>query len=198
MSNPTPGAFSRSLLALEFPQSLAVYDDYPTAQRTVDFLSDEGFPVQNCMIVGTDLKQVERITGRLTSGRVAAGGHLQWTVGGLGAKLAHVHQDVILEGRSATAEVNGVTFAVGDATALAAADLPDAVIVNPPRRGLGPELCATLDASGIPTIIYSSCNAATLAADLAAMPAYTPRQIRLFDMFPQTEHYETMVLLTRD
>ena len=53
---------------------LAVYDDYATAQRTVDFLSDEGFPVQNCMIVGTDLKQVERITGRLTSGRVAAGG----------------------------------------------------------------------------------------------------------------------------
>jgi hypothetical protein len=74
MSNPTPGAFARSLLALEFPQSLAVYDDYATAQRTVDFLSDEGFPVQNCMIVGTDLKQVERITGRLTSGRVAAGG----------------------------------------------------------------------------------------------------------------------------
>jgi len=74
MSNPTPGAVSRSLLTLEFPQSLAVYDDYATAQRTVDFLSDEGFPVQNCMIVGTDLKQVERITGRLTTGRVAAGG----------------------------------------------------------------------------------------------------------------------------
>ncbi|WP_436697879.1 general stress protein [Nocardioides sp. BYT-33-1] len=75
MSNPTPGAYARSsLLKLEFPQSLAVYDDYPTAQRTVDFLADEGFPVQNCMIVGTDLKQVERITGRLTSGRVAAGG----------------------------------------------------------------------------------------------------------------------------
>ncbi|WP_408897995.1 general stress protein [Nocardioides sp. R1-1] len=74
MSNPTPGTPGRALLALEFPQSLAVYDDYATAQRTVDFLSDEGFPVQNCMIVGTDLKQVERITGRLTSGRVAAGG----------------------------------------------------------------------------------------------------------------------------
>ncbi|MDQ6523261.1 general stress protein [Nocardioides sp. LHD-245] len=74
MSNPTPGGLGRPLLTLEFPQSLAVYDDYTTAQRTVDFLSDEGFPVQNCMIVGTDLKQVERITGRLTSGRVAAGG----------------------------------------------------------------------------------------------------------------------------
>jgi Fe-S cluster assembly protein SufD len=47
------------------------------------------------------------------AGRVAADGHLQWTVGGLGAKVAHVHQDVILDGRAATAEVNGVTFAVG-------------------------------------------------------------------------------------
>ena len=74
MSNPTPGGPARNLLTLDFPQSLSVYDDYATAQRTVDFLSDEGFPVQNCMIVGTDLKQVERITGRLTYGRVAAGG----------------------------------------------------------------------------------------------------------------------------
>lgn len=47
------------------------------------------------------------------AGRVAADGQLQWTVGGLGAKLAHIHQQVILDGRSATAEVNGVTFAVG-------------------------------------------------------------------------------------
>ncbi|GAA3677450.1 hypothetical protein GCM10022237_41120 [Nocardioides ginsengisoli] len=74
MSTPTPLGRGRSLLTLDFPQSLAVYDDYPTAQRTVDFLSDNEFPVQNCMIVGTDLKQVERITGRLTYGRVAAGG----------------------------------------------------------------------------------------------------------------------------
>lgn len=63
---------SMSALALDFPQSLAVYDKYEDAQKSVDFLSDQEFPVQNCMIVGTDLKQVERITGRLTNGRVAA------------------------------------------------------------------------------------------------------------------------------
>jgi hypothetical protein len=61
-------------LRLEFPQSLAVYDDYASAQKAVDFLSDKEFPVENCMIVGTDLKRVERITGRLTTGRVALGG----------------------------------------------------------------------------------------------------------------------------
>ncbi len=61
-------------MRLEFPQSLAVYDDYAQAQKTVDFLSDEHFPVENCMIVGTDLKRIERITGRLTTGRVALAG----------------------------------------------------------------------------------------------------------------------------
>lgn len=63
-------------LRLEYPQSLAVYDDYAAAQKTVDFLSDNKFPVEHLMIVGTDLKRVERITGRLTWGRVAAGGIL--------------------------------------------------------------------------------------------------------------------------
>lgn len=72
----TPQPRSSKGLDLEFPQSLAVYDKYEDAQKAVDFLSDNEFPVQNCMIVGTELKQVERITGRLTNGRVAAAGAL--------------------------------------------------------------------------------------------------------------------------
>ena len=73
MRTPMPGT---SPLKLEFPQSLAVYDDYAAAQKTVDYLSDNKFPVEHLMIVGTDLKRVERITGRLTTGRVALGGVL--------------------------------------------------------------------------------------------------------------------------
>jgi hypothetical protein len=73
MSAGVPGL---NPLRLEFPQSLAVYDDYAAAQKTVDYLSDNEFPVQHLMIVGTDLKRVERITGRLTTGRVALGGLL--------------------------------------------------------------------------------------------------------------------------
>ena len=46
------------------------------------------------------------------SGRVARDAMLQWTVGALGAKLAHIHQDVHLDGRGANAQVNGVTFAI--------------------------------------------------------------------------------------
>lgn len=78
MSMQSPGArgAATSPLKLEYPQSLAVYDDYAAAQKAVDFLSDEKFPVEQCMIVGTDLKRIERITGRLTTSRVALGGLL--------------------------------------------------------------------------------------------------------------------------
>jgi len=54
--------------------SLGRYDTYDKAQKAVDYLSDHEFPVQNVLIVGTDLKQLERVTGRLTRARVALGG----------------------------------------------------------------------------------------------------------------------------
>jgi hypothetical protein len=65
-----------SALTLDYPMSLGVFERYEQAQEAVDFLSDREFPVQNCLIVGTELKQVERVTGRLTYGKVAAGGLL--------------------------------------------------------------------------------------------------------------------------
>jgi 23S rRNA (uracil747-C5)-methyltransferase len=98
---------------------------------------------------------------------------------------------------AAQAGLTDVTFAVGDATALEAETALDAVIVNPPRRGLGEKLCATLEATGAQTLVYSSCNAVTLARDLQSLPSYTAKRMRLFDMFPQTDHYEIMVLLSR-
>src|SRR5215207_6989048 len=55
-------------------QSIAIYESYADAQRAVDYLSDQQFPVQHLAIVGTDLKQIERVTGRLTWGKVLLGG----------------------------------------------------------------------------------------------------------------------------
>ena len=66
----------RATLSLEYPMSLGVYDSYDDAQRAVDYLSDHEFPVQDVLIVGTDLKQLERVTGRLTRGRVVVAGAL--------------------------------------------------------------------------------------------------------------------------
>lgn len=64
------------IFSLEYPQSLGVHDDYASAQKAVDYLSDHDFPVENVLIVGTDLKQLERVTGRLTWGRVILSGVL--------------------------------------------------------------------------------------------------------------------------
>jgi uncharacterized membrane protein len=50
------------------------YDDYASAQRAVDRLSDDGFPVEHLDIIGSDLRLVERVTGRLTKPRAAAAG----------------------------------------------------------------------------------------------------------------------------
>ena len=50
------------------------FDSYEQAQSAVDYLSDQKFPVENVTIIGSDLRQVERVTGRLTWGRVLAAG----------------------------------------------------------------------------------------------------------------------------
>ncbi|GHJ58865.1 23S rRNA (uracil(747)-C(5))-methyltransferase [Nocardioides sp. OK12] len=92
-------------------------------------------------------------------------------------------------------------FVAADATAWAleqpAADHPDLVVVNPPRRGIGPALTGWLESSRVRHVLYSSCNAATLARDLAALPSYDVEAARLLDMFPQTTHHEVLVRLRR-
>ncbi|WP_425955683.1 23S rRNA (uracil(747)-C(5))-methyltransferase RlmC [Xylanimonas sp. McL0601] len=103
--------------------------------------------------------------------------------------------------REGAAAMAGVRFAAGDATAFALGaspdDVPELVIVNPPRRGIGPELAEWLETSSARWVLYSSCNAVTLARDLEHMPSLRPAQARLLDMFPQTRHYEVLTLLTR-
>lgn len=75
-TQPHMAARMEDHLGLQFPMSLVTYDTYAEAQRAVDFLADKEFPVQDVMIVGTDLKQIERVRGRLTTGKVLIGGLL--------------------------------------------------------------------------------------------------------------------------
>lgn len=72
---PTP-TMPTAQFSLEYPRSVGVYDDYLQAQQVVDYLSDQQFPVQNIALVGTDLKSVERVTGRLTRAKAATAGAL--------------------------------------------------------------------------------------------------------------------------
>jgi hypothetical protein len=50
------------------------YDSYEQAQAAVDYLSDEKFAVENVTIIGTDLRMIETVTGRLTTGRAIGAG----------------------------------------------------------------------------------------------------------------------------
>lgn len=100
---------------------------------------------------------------------------------------------------AAEAGLSRARFRAMDATGMSATDpreAPSAVVVNPPRRGIG-SLAAWLEASSARTIIYSSCNATTLAKDLAAMPSWRVARAQLLDMFPNTDHFEVLTQLER-
>jgi len=75
--------------------------------------------------------------------------------------------------------------------------VPDLIVVDPPRTGLGAETCALLAKIAAPALVYVSCDPATLARDLRALIAsgYQVQSITLADLFPQTFHLETVVQL---
>jgi 23S rRNA (uracil747-C5)-methyltransferase len=130
-------------------------------------------------------------------------------VGGFALHLAASSREVLgvevsadaIAAATATSSELGVAaaFVAADATAYALASdaVPDLVVVNPPRRGIGPDLAGWLESSGVRHVVYSSCNAESLARDLVLMPSLRPVEARVLDMFPHTTHYEVMVLLTR-
>ena len=70
-------------IELDFPQSLGVHDDYASAQAAVDYLADNHFPVQNIVIVGTELRLIERVTGRKSWTTVLGAGALNGVMTGL-------------------------------------------------------------------------------------------------------------------
>ena len=74
-----PGSSRRGPLGLPTPPKgwpVGSYPTYAEAQKAVDYLSDNQFPVQQVTIVGVDLMQVERVIGRLSWGEVIGGGIL--------------------------------------------------------------------------------------------------------------------------
>ncbi len=76
---------------------------------------------------------------------------------------------------------------------------PDLVVLDPPRTGAGKPVIRSLVELGAPRVRYVSCDPATLARDLAALLAagYHIEGAHLFDLFPQTFHIESVMLLAR-
>ena len=101
--------------------------------------------------------------------------------------------------RAAAERGVSIDFRALDAAAFADAsrEAPDVLLVNPPRRGLGAELCQRIGQLQPTALLYSSCNPLTLAKDLQLLPNYQAVKAQLFDMFPHTDHAEVLVLLKR-
>jgi 23S rRNA (uracil1939-C5)-methyltransferase len=84
-------------------------------------------------------------------------------------------------------------------------ETPDLVVLDPPRAGIAPAALQQLLRIGPKRILYWSCDPSTLARDLGALTAggshgvgtYEIDEMRLFDVFPQTYHIETLVRLAR-
>ena len=105
------------------------------------------------------------------------------------------------------ARLNGLKncwFTAGDAgeymQQMAADNLrPDVVFLDPPRSGSDERFLRSLLKTAPRRVVYVSCDPTTLARDLAILsPAYRVDKIRPVDMFPFTEHVETVCLLVRE
>jgi len=116
---------------------------------------------------------------------------------GLGIEI---NPDAIVEANKTAAkyQLNNLDFKSADAS-LVENEIenyrPDIILVNPPRRGLG-KSCELVLKNSPKMIIYSSCNHETLNSDLEKLRAkYEITKIQIFDMFPHTSHFETLVEL---
>lgn len=79
-------------------------------------------------------------------------------------------------------------------------ELPDVIVVDPPRKGLTPEGIAEIKRMNPKTVVYVSCDPATLARDLKIFEEdgnYKTISIQPVDMFPRTKHVESVALLER-
>lgn len=113
-----------------------------------------------------------------------------------------------IENAKRNASQNGVInarFICGDASQ-AAEELrkkgirPDVVVVDPPRKGLTPELIDTIVRMSPDRVVYVSCDPATMARDLQLFTEqeYSIKEITPVDMFPRTSHCESVCLMSRE
>lgn len=99
------------------------------------------------------------------------------------------------------AKVENVRFVLGDAAnwQTTIPENPVLLVLDPPRAGIDAAVAKAAVHAAVPRIIYVSCDPATLARDLALLHSlgYTPGPVHLFDMFAQSGHVETVVLMSR-
>jgi 23S rRNA (uracil1939-C5)-methyltransferase len=74
----------------------------------------------------------------------------------------------------------------------------DVLLLDPPREGLTPELCATLQAAGASSLVLVGCDGAAFCRDAKRLgPAWTLAKLAVLDLFPLTNHVECVGLFLR-
>jgi tRNA/tmRNA/rRNA uracil-C5-methylase (TrmA/RlmC/RlmD family) len=105
----------------------------------------------------------------------------------------------VADGRAALADLPQVGWHVGRVERVLPSleGRPDVVVADPPRRGLGRELVDALCARAPDRVVHVACDPAALARDLALFAAqgYRLAELRAFDAFPMTHHFESVALL---
>ena len=99
-----------------------------------------------------------------------------------------------------TNQISNCEFIAGDIreSLKTASEIPDVMIIDPPRVGMHKDVVAQVLAIGPEKIIYVSCNPATLARDAAMMKeSYTVKEVQPVDMFPHTFHIECVARLEK-
>ncbi len=153
--------------------------------------------------------QLYRHAGELAAGRKAL--ELYSGVGSLTCYLSGVDSVVAVEEWSGAVGLmernlaeNGLknVRAVRGRAEDVMAELPgdcDLVVMDPPRSGCGRAVLDRILEFRPERVVYVSCNPSTLARDakILAQGGYRPKSVRAFDMFPQTVHVETVLLLER-
>lgn len=78
-------------------------------------------------------------------------------------------------------------------------DKPDLIVLDPPREGIHPKALQKIIAYGVERLVYISCKPTSLANDLIALQegGYKVEKVKCCDMFPQTVHVETVVLMSK-
>lgn len=182
------------------PAGGAVRTVYGAREAYPVMVFEQVHPAMGDRVRAHAVQQLGEIRGRHVWDLYAGIGETTRALAGLGATVESVEAD---PRAVRIAEAGGPTTGVTRIAAhleqvIGRLRPPDAVILNPPRTGLAPEVASRLAELATSPIVYISCDPATLARDLSRLgDGYRIHSVRAFDLFPQTAHVETVVRLLR-
>lgn len=186
-----------------------------------DELSGIEFSISPAAFYQVNRNQTEKLYDTAVSLALKSGAKyaldLYCGIGTITLKLAKALERVVgvevvpqaIEDAKRNAEKNGIANTeficadAGQAAEMLAArgEKPDAIVVDPPRKGLSPEVISEIKCMAPETLVYVSCDPATLARDLKIICEggdYTAVSVQPVDMFPRTKHVENVCLIVRN